>query len=280
MKADKQTPINLRSWQSWLVIILLVTALILILYFYYPVGVDWEETFGQTATHLRDPYEINTFTNPPWVVFLLPHAWLPIKLGNAVNFALNLVLITAVVHKFGGDWKTLLLVFTSPPFFDLARTNNIEWIPLLATLLPPAWGLPVLVLKPHAIGGAALVWWKKEKHAIKMLIPLAAVVASSFLIWGFWPLKFGLVTDSDKWNFAPWPLGIPLGVYMLYRAYKSDDQFLAAAATPFLVPYIAPYSITAVLAYIGSKYRRAAFFVYVGFWVYFVVETRRVAQVY
>jgi hypothetical protein len=64
---------------------------------------------------------------------------------------------------------------------------------------------------------------------------------------------------------------------MLYRAYKADDEILAAAATPFLTPYIAPYSVTIVLALVGSKYRREAFFVYVGFWIYFIVEARRLA---
>jgi hypothetical protein len=52
---------------------------------------------------------------------------------------------------------------------------------------------------------------------------------------------------------------------MLYRDYEFDDETLAAAATPFLTPYIAPYSVTGVLTSVTCKYRREAFFAYVGF---------------
>lgn len=258
-------------------IALFLGILLFILYQYYPIGIDWLATFSELSDHWRNPFGIRTFTNPPWVTLFLPHAWLPVRWGNAVNFLLNILLVSAVIWKFKGGWQTLLLVFTSPVFFDLARTNNITWLPLLAVLLPPTWGLPILAIKPHTIGGAALIWWKRSRYSITMLLPALAVVGASFLIWGWWPAKFGLIEDAGIWNFAPWPLGLPLGAYMLYKAWKLDDPFLAAAATPFLTPYIAPYSITAVLAYVGSKYRREAFFVYVAFWVYFVVESRRIS---
>ena len=121
-------------------------------------------------------------------------------------------------------------------------------------------------------------WHVVETQKIQ-LADLCAFGRCSFPIvarLGTWFLDFKSVSDT-MWNFAPWPFGIPLGAYMLCRAYKSEDEILAAAATPFLTPYIAPYSVTIVLALVGSKYRREAFFVYVGFWIYFVVEARRLA---
>jgi hypothetical protein len=265
------------KWVGVGIIAAAMIAMVALFNAYYPPAVDWEFTFSPLSEHWRDPFVIPTFTNPPWVTLLLPHAWLPLQLGNAVNLALNILMISAVIWKFKGGWQTMLLVFTSPVFFDLARTNNITWVPLLAVLLPPAWGLPVLAIKPHTIGGAALIWWKRAKFSLKMLVPAVVVVGVSFLFWGFWPGKIGLIASSGIWNFAPWPLGIPLGLYMLYRAYKNDDEFLAAAATPFLTPYIAPYSVAGVLAYVGSKYKKEAFFVYVAFWAFFIVESRRIA---
>jgi hypothetical protein len=128
------------------------------------------------------------------------------------------------------------------------------------------------------MGGAALTWWKQEKFSWKMVIPLATVLVLSFIFWGFWPLELGLPVNAREWNFAPWPIGILLGIYMLFLAYKKEDEILAAAATPFLVPYIAPYSITGLLALAGGKYRKVAFIVYVAFWVYVVVESRRIAM--
>jgi hypothetical protein len=145
---------------------------------------------------------------------------------------------------------------------------------MLALLVPTRWGLPILVAKPQALGGVSAIWWKRSTNKIRLLFPLIIVVLLSFLIWGMWPLQIKPVQES-VWNFSPWPFLIPLGLYMLYRAYRSNDAFLAAAATPFLVPYIAPYSIAGLVAFAGSKYRREALFVYVAFWVYVIVENGR-----
>ena len=269
---------NIPKWASWVIFLGALVGVVYGLSIYYPIGIDWEETYSQLSDNWSDPYSVQTFTNPPWVILLLPHALLPIKMGNAVNFLLNLVLILAVIRKFGGDWKTILLVFTSPVFFDLARTNNVSWVPMLALLLPYEWALPVLAIKPHTIGGAALIWWKKRKFSIKMIIPVTAVAGLSLWVWGWWPSDVGLVSGSHMWNFSPWPVGIPLGLYMLYRGYINDDEFMAAAATPFLTPYIAPYSIAGVLAYVGCKYKKETFFVYIGFWSYAIIEARRLSS--
>jgi hypothetical protein len=263
-----------RRWLPRVLAGLIVIALVVFLKEYYPLGVDWEETYSQIPDHWRDPYEITSFTSPPWIMALLPHAWLPADWGNAINLVLNLVFIVAVIVRFGGGWPLILLVFTSPPFLDLVRTNNVDWIALLALLIPVTWGLPVLVAKPQALGGASLIWWKQSTNKIRLLAPLIVVVLLSFVIWGLWPLEIKPVHES-AWNFAPWPFLIPLGIYMLYRAYRQEDVFLAAAATPFLVPYIAPYSVAGLIAFSGSKYRREAFLVYIAFWVYFIVENRR-----
>jgi len=264
------------SWQLAALVALFMAVLVIFLKAFYPLGVDWTYNFAPLSGHWRNPFIFDTFTSPPWIIALIPHAWLPVAWGNPLNFALNLILIVAVVHRYRGGWQTLLLVFTSPPFFDLARTNNVDWLPMLALLLPPAWGLPVLAVKPQALGGAALIWWKRQNFRWQMLVPFLTVLALSFVVWGFWPTKLGL-PQAVVWNFAPWPVGIPLGVYMLRRAYLQDDEILAAAATPFLVPYIAPYSVTALLAMAGGKYRKEAFIVYVAFWVYVIVESRRIA---
>jgi hypothetical protein len=49
----------------------------------------------------------------------------------------------------------LALTLTSPVFFDLARTNNVDWIPLLGFVIGSMWGLPLPAAKPQAPGGAA-----------------------------------------------------------------------------------------------------------------------------
>lgn len=263
-------------WFALLIFAVMSAGLLVALERFYPVGVDWEYTFSAVSGHWLDPYVIETFTSPPWIVALLPHAWLPTTWGNAINLCLNVLMIALVIRRFNGGLPLMLLVYTSPPFFDLVRTNNIDWIPLLALLLPPMWGLPLLALKPQSLSGIALIWWKRSTNRIKLVAPLIVIVLLSFLIWGMWPFQIQSLGDV-QWNFAPWPFGIVLGAYMLFRAYKQDDEFLAAAATPFLMPYIAPYSVAGILAFVGCKYRREAFYVYVAFWIYFIVETRLLA---
>lgn len=267
------TKTRLRGWLAKVLAGLFLVILVFILKDIYPLGIDWYGTYAKLPETWRDPYQLVAFTSPPWIMLLLPHAWLPVEWGNAINLVLNVTLILVVINRFGGGRLLMLLVFTSAPFFDLMRTNNIDWIPLLAILLPPIWGLPVLAAKPQALGGVAAIWWKRSEARLRMLIPLVVVVGVSFLVWGFWPAEIKPVNDKP-WNFAPWPFMLPLGAYLLYRSYQKNDLFMAAAATPFLVPYIAPYSVTSLLAFSGSKYRREAFIVYIAFWVYFIAQSR------
>ncbi len=238
----------------------------------YPIGVDWEYTFSLVDIYWQNPYQIPTFVNFPWVLFFLPHAWLPLNWGNALNFLLNVTLLAIITRRFGGGWQTYILVFTSPFFFDLARTNNIEWIPLLSLLLPPPYGLPLLILKPQSFGGIIIIWLKKYRW--RLLWPTILILVVSLFVWRSWFLQITPPLDVS-WNFSMWPMGIPLGLYMLYKAYKSDDELIAAAATPFLVPYVAPYSLVNLLAILGGKYKREVFYVYVATWAYFIIQLRR-----
>lgn len=248
----------------------------------FQLGVDWKYTYFRAADNWRDPYVIpglepheQPFTNPPWVLALLPHAFVfPQAVGAAVNSVINIVVILLVIRRFGGGWQTMAMTFTSMPFFDLMLKSNVDWIPMLALLLPPMWGLPLLIIKPHSIGTVALIWWKRHRFSPWMLAPTAALGVLSLVIWGLWFNRVGLPWDVASWNFAPFPYFIPLGLYMLYRAYRSDDAFIAAAAAPFLTPYIATYSVTALFAFTGSRYRREMFIVWCAYWVYFIIQGR------
>jgi len=240
-----------------------------------PVGVDWEYTFSQIPAIWRNPYQLWLFTNPPWIMALLPHAWLPLRLGNAVNILLNIGLIIVAVRAAGGGRMALALTLTSPVFFDLARTNNVDWIPLLGFVIGPMWGLPLLAAKPQALGGAAVVWVADafRRRAWRIFLPLLAVVAISFA-WGFWPAHLNVPKDV-MWNFAPWPWGLPLGAWLLYRAIKNNDPYLGAASTPFLVPYLAPYSAAGLFGLAAARWPRVAQVIWVALWMYLIVSIRR-----
>ncbi len=246
-----------------------------VLWWIMPIGVDWQDTFSQLPKIWQDPYQLSSFTNPPWVLVLLPHAMLPLRLGNAANLLLNIILIVVAVRLAGGGRMALMLTLTSPVFFDLARTNNVDWIPLLGLLLGPALGLPLLAVKPQALGGAGVIWAVDalRRRDWRVFLPFAVVVGVSFA-WGFWPARLNLPHEV-MWNFAPWPWGVPLGGWLLYRAIKQNDPYLGAASTPFLVPYIAPYSVVGLLGIVAARWPRVAQVIWVALWMYLIVTVRR-----
>lgn len=258
----------------------LVCASVSIVRLFAPLGVDWQFAYYPALRNLRQPYDTSSFAGIPWLLAVLPHAVLPLEWGNAINIVLHIVVLVAIVRVYQGNWVALILVFTSPIFLDLMRTNNADWVPALAFLLPTTWGLPLLAAKPQTLGGAALIWWKREGYSVKILLPMFVLVALSFVLWPTWVVDMGGRDSSIRdalWNFAPWPFGIPLGAYLLYRGYRADDEVLAAAATPFLVPYFAPYSLTPLFALLACRYRTIAVYIYFTLWFYLIIESRRIA---
>lgn len=252
-----------------------VAALVVAVRMVYPLAVDWQYTYSELPNYLSDLYELETFTNAPWIIFLLPHAFLPVDWGNAINFVLTIAVLGLLIRKYRGGWQAMLLTFTSPVMIDIARTNNIDWIPALAFLLPPIIGIPVLAIKPQVLGGAALIWWKKKNYSIRLLVPVIVLTLLSFALYGFWPLDLGVPDISFYWNYAPFPFLIPLGLWMLWKAWQKEDEILAASATPFLTPYFAPYSIAPLMALIASRHRKVAFIIYIGLWMTIIVEARQ-----
>lgn len=272
------------QWRGWLGFAALIGViwgvLFVVLLEVYPIGVDWETAFYPAMQNFLTPYDIpqQKFVGFPWVLFLLPHGLLPIEAGNAVNFMLHLTALILLLRHYRGQWYAYVMVFTSFFFIDLVRTNNIDWIPTLALVLPPMWGLPLLIAKPQMVGGVALLWWKKAGFSPRLLVPTALVVLLAFVVWGDWlspslRLSGGLV--NTFWNFSPFPFGVPIGIYLLYKGYREDNEVLAAAGTPFFAPYFAPYSLTPLFALLACRYPRMAFYLYVSFWFFFVVESRR-----
>jgi hypothetical protein len=269
-------------WLGVGILTVLVAVLVFIFYRYAPVGVDWQETYHVAASKWRDPYDDTLFTNPPWALLLLPHAFFDLSLGNAINMLLNFAVLLLVIRRFGGGTSAILIVFTSPFIIDLARTNNIDWIPALSLLLTPTWGLLLLAVKPQSIGAVALIWWKEQKFSLRIFVPTLVVLGISFLVYGIWVTRLaGLPDHAGFWNIAPFPFGIPLGLYLLYVAYRAKDAddgvVLAALATAFLTPYVAPYSLNTVMALGASRYRREAFIVWVASWVYVIYTANRMS---
>lgn len=254
---------------------ILSVVLTTLFFFFLPIGYDWKQTFSLLPGNLLKPYKVPGFTNPPWVVILIPYIFLPCRLSNAINVTLNVTMIILIVDKVKGGKLGLFLSLTNPFFLYLIITSNIDWIPMLAFLVPSWLGLPLLLSKPQAFGGLVLYWLKNKNSRLPVILIGLGLVGISLLVWPNWFLYLNGGINHMVWNFAPWPLLIPLGIYFLWKAYKEGDEVLAIAATPFLVPYVAPYSLSGVFACLTGKYKRMAIFIYIVIWWYAVVELRK-----
>lgn len=264
-----------RIFQGTVIFLGLAVAYYLI-YTYYPYsGNDWEKFYGHLFANIRDPYQVEGFVNPPWLSLLLPYGLLPIRYSNALNLLINIVALLIVIRYVKGGWLGIVLTITNPLFWDTMRLNGIEWVPLIGFMLPAAWSMPLLVLKPQSLGLAALIKWKKEKFNWKVLLPLVICLGLSFLIWGNWVRPDLLSMTKFGHNFSFWPVSILFGIYVLYLAWKNNDEILGAAATPMLVPYIGPYSLTCFLAILSGKHKKFAVVLYAVIWWYFIIEGRR-----
>ena len=241
-----------------------------IFYAFPPRGVDWRYTYSVLLSHWSAPYAVNGFINPPYIMAFIPYAFLPFRWSSAVNALINLGVLALANWKYKGGLLGLLLIFTSYYFLNLMVANNIDWIPLLGVMCPPWLGLIMISVKPQTLAGVGLIWLKR--HGPKILIPAAGVLALSLVIWHGWVVQWiaaerGIGLQNGGWNFSPFPLLIPLGIFMLYKAWQSDDEILAAMATGCFMPYFGIYSMTSVLAIAGCKHRSWAIALWLAGWI-------------
>jgi hypothetical protein len=261
-------------WQKIRIYVLVIIGFgaFLLAYEYLPIGLDWQNTYSKLTDHLTNLYEVEEFINPPWVIFFLPHAWFPLRLGNLVNAVLNILVLVLAIRRFGGQTRDYVHVLFSPLVLFALVQNNIDWIVLLGILLANKWSLPLVVLKPQTTIWMVFLWLKKKGLAI--LIPLLVVFASSLILWGVWfspdlIVRAGNISKLGL-NASPWPWGIPLGLFLFIRAWRRNDEILAYLSGPFLTPYFALYSVPAIMAVSCGRYRVQVFLFNVAAWGYLV----------
>ena len=276
--ARTRPAVRQNPWWATALLFFAAVLIAIVLAAYLPVMVDWKQTFSQMPEHFLSPYDNKTFVSFPYLVFFLPYALLPANIGNAVNILINIAVFAWANHKFKGGYPGLFLTLTSAFFIDLLRLNNIDWLPLLGMTLPPQAGLILLSLKPQTLAGAGLIWLKR--HGPKIFIPIIAVLFISLFVWWGWPLTWWRsihYATRGVWNFSPFPYFIPVGIGLLFWAWKKDDDVLAAMATGCFFPYFGAYSLAPLIAIAGSKHRWAAIALWIFGWAYAVIKANHLA---
>lgn len=211
--------------------------------------------------------------NPPYISFLLPHALLPAWLGGVINLCLNILVMLLIISKYRGGIWAVVLGFTHPAFFEFIRMNNVDWIPLLGLLVPPSLGVIFFTIKPQLVSGAAVVLVRK--HGVLILVPLSIVVALSLVVWGNWIVYLMRASATNPYNYSLFPFAIPVGIYLLYHAYKKQDVLLGALSTSFFTPYLSFSSITIPVLLLACKTKRERFYLWGALWVLFIIHIKQ-----
>lgn len=207
----------------------------------------------------QSPYDVAGFYNPPWALAPVLAALLPGGIG--IYFGLSLVVLAYVAYRRGASPLNMALVVTAPPVLQSYYQGNLEWLALAGLLLPPRWGLLLLAIKPQVGAGAAAWWvwdaWRRGgwRLALATVWPLAAALAASFVVFGWWPAAAN-EAPALAWNVSYWPLGLVGGLVMLSLAARREDGLdLALAAGPLLSPYVAFSSYAGCVLALASRRR-------------------------
>jgi hypothetical protein len=240
--------------------LLLAVLLILtlpVLYFGLPVGLDWHDTYRPAALAVvagESPYSVEIYYAAPWAAWILaPIAVLPYWTGRLITFLIGLWAFAFVAWRAGATRWTLIVFLCSAGVVGCLNNGNIEWMPLLGVVCPPWLGLILAAIKPQVGIGLGLYWLvciTREKGwtaTILAFAPVTVLLLISFLIYGFWPLRF---EQTLAWSVDNTALGLQslfVGAVLWVRSVRQRDERMALAAGPVLSPYVLQFTWSACL---------------------------------
>ena len=213
---------------------------------------DWE-TFYYAARRLvaadQPLYDTmiteNYYSNPPWLAAaIVPVTVLPPKFGWALLSAATLAIALLLLRRWAASpgIVRMVAVLASPPMMYILLHGQIDVVIIGAVLLP-AWVWPVAAItKPQVAIG--LLFGVPRRHWLRAALFTGALLAISFLLWGFWPAevirqpKPFVGAGHNLWA-GLWPFQVPMGVLLLALGVSRKDERFLIAGSPFLSPYAA-----------------------------------------
>jgi hypothetical protein len=254
------------SWGVLQALAALWVIVVLILSFVPYYAVDFRDYFlpaARLAIRGEDPYSIEGFYNPPWMLlFVLPFSWLPDQTAQNAYIATALIVMAYALRKIGASTVDGILAMVSVPFVSIITFGNVEWLILFGAILPPWLGVFFVMMKPQ-IGLGVFIYWAieaytrdKERGLVRLLIPLMTVTIISFLLFGFWPIHMLGATDRANdfgINTATFPWMVPIGFLLLDKAWRSKKAHNGLVVAPCWSPYLMGASwFGAFVALIGN----------------------------
>jgi hypothetical protein len=248
---DKLTPRNL--------LILLVVLLLFLTGVYLAAllpSADWFVTFDPAARGIftgHSPYEQPGFIYPPWMAgLLLPLVLLPPFYAHGLMFMVCLTLLALIARRLQVSLLTFAAFLLSPTAFGALLVNNIDPLVVAGMLLPPVWGLFLLVAKPQIGIGVAIYYlgaaWQKGRFwgVVRTFAPLGIAYSLAAILFPVWIQRLlydpQMALSRTLFNRSTFPYLIPLGLFFLWLAFRNKNPYFALAASLFFAPYHTLYS--------------------------------------
>jgi len=197
----------------------------------YCIPVDFVNCYYPATREILvggNPYDVQGVFNPPWAFWVMvPLGLLPLRIAQTLHVLLAFGVVAYVCHKLGLGLASTVVVITSVSMLNTLANGQIDWLVLLGAVVPPMWGIPLLLIKPQL--GIGVV--------VKTLWP-TAVLSLAGLVYGLWPLRMMSAAGvTDVPSAFPWM--IATGIFLLWAMKKKEDGLLVG---PLVGPHINPSS--------------------------------------
>lgn len=246
----------IRSKAGIPLLIILVILIGVAVYFASPLpSADWYATFDPAARGVFSghwPYENPGYRYPPWAILpLLPMVLFPPTLAHGLMIVVTALILILIAWKLHAPAVAVIAFLLSPTAIGLLLINNLDPFTILGILLPPVWGLFLLVIKPQVGFGVILYHlyqtWKKEKFwgVVRVFAPVSITYFTFIALFPVWVERM-LENPASSWNRSLFPYAVPIGLLLLWLSIRRQNPYLALASSAFFTPYMTFYSYTAV----------------------------------
>lgn len=212
---------------------------------------DWFDTFDPAARGVFSglaPYHRVGYVYPPWaVVPLLPMVLFPPNIAHGLMYVSCALILFYIMWRLKVGFVAAVAFFLSPTAIGALLVNNIDPIVISGILFPPVWGLFLLVIKPQIGFGVVLYYlvetWQKDGFwgAVRTFAPVSIAWFISAALFPIWILRM-LHNTEIIWNRSLFPYLIPLGLVLLWLAFRYKNPYFALASSLFFAPYHSFYS--------------------------------------
>jgi hypothetical protein len=233
-------------------------------WFWLPTGGrDWREDIAPAARAWWPAPWLEGLPLLPWAAMLLsPLATLPDRMATALLNGASVIALALVLRHLGGSAWLVFPLLISPMGYWLFTNGQTDTLILAGLLIFNGLDPLILMLKPQVAAGAIIARLRRVGAAWgRYLAPLAVVLVLSLLVWWGWPiglLAYRETLIGGEWNSSLWPFGLPIGVVLLWQAWRTGEDRWGLAATPLLFPYVNMPSYLGLLAVLAVRWPRWA----------------------